>query len=122
MIQALALGNGAVPRRRFAAVLLALVLNFALVPCTMAIEVVDEGHDCCPPELRLEAADCCEIDDGSVDTRRGTIDFDEDDASATASYVDLLTSPTGRDVGVADPPDPPRYRLDRNALYCVYLN
>ena len=88
----------------------------------MAIEVVEEGHDCCPPELRLEAADCCEVDDGTVGTRSGTIEFDDDDAPAPAGYVNLLTSPERRTCKVADPPDPPGYRLDLNALYCVYLN
>ena len=110
------------PRRRLVAALLALVLNFALVPCTMAVEVVEEGHDCCPPELRLEAADCCEIDDGNVVARSGTIEFDDDDAAASHGYVDLLTSPASRTCKVTDPPDPPGYYTDLNTLYCVYLN
>lgn len=115
------MGNRAVPRRSFAAVLLVLVLNFALVPCTMAVEVVEEGHDCCPPELRLEAADCCEVDDGNVGARSGTIEFDDGDAIVSAGYTDLLTSPARRTTKVADPPDWPAYRRDLNALYCVYL-
>ena len=83
-----------VPRssRRAAVALLAVFLNLALVPCSMAIEVVEEGHDCCPPELKLEAQECCELDDASVDSRSGTHEHDGSpdlDALATGEPADV---------------------------------
>ena len=50
-----------------AAVLLALVLNMAILPCAMAVEAAEEAHDCCPPEIRLDASECCVIDDATLD-------------------------------------------------------
>lgn len=55
--------------RRRAAAWLAILLNFALVPCTMALETSDPGHDCCPPSIELQPSECCAIDDICVDTR-----------------------------------------------------
>lgn len=108
--------------RSAAALLLAFVLNMALVPCAMAIEVVAEEHDCCPPELRLEPADCCEVDDGSIQSRGTSFEFDEgDDLSPASDHALLFPVPSGRNAPVADPPDPPDTRPDLNALFCVYL-
>ena len=78
--------------RRVAAVLLAVFLNLALVPCTMAVEVVGEGHDCCPPELRLDPSECCQIDVGSSDARTGAIkiDFDVHPGSGCTSMAELI--------------------------------
>ena len=108
--------------RSAAALLLAFVLNMALVPCAMAIEVVAEDHDCCPPELRLEPADCCEVNDGSVQSRGTTFEFEGgDDVSAAHGYALLVPALSGRSAPAADPPDPPDTRPDLNALFCVYL-
>jgi hypothetical protein len=108
--------------RGAAALLLAFALNVALVPCAMAIEVVADEHDCCPPELRLEPADCCEFNDGSVQSRGTTFEFDEsDELSPGLGHALLVPALSGRNAPVADPPDPPDTRPDLNALFCVYL-
>lgn len=109
--------------RRVAAVLLAVFLNLALVPCTMALEVVEEGHDCCPPELRLDPSECCQIDVGSNDTRSGIIKVDLDGAESLAApaYVALDDLAAPRSHALPDPPVPPRPQRDLNALFCVYL-
>ena len=109
-------------RRGVAALLLAVCLNLALVPCTMALEVVEEGHDCCPPELKLEPAECCQLDEATLDIR-STSKFDDDDRDAIVAPA----SPPARSLAqpllaVVDPPDPPDLNPDLNALFCVYLN
>ena len=76
-------------RRGVAALLLAVCLNLALVPCTMALEVVDEGHDCCPPELKLEPAECCQLDEATLDIR-STSKFDDDDSDIAAPQASPL--------------------------------
>ena len=110
--------------RRVAAVLLAVLLNLALVPCSMAIEVVEEGHDCCPPELKYEPQECCELDDASVDSRSGTL---EDDltpdltsvaAGAPSNPVVFLPA---RFLASSDPPDPPGPSIALHKRNCVYL-
>lgn len=124
MIQRFASSWTTLGRRRVSTLLLALSLNLAIVPCTMALEVVERGHDCCPPELQLESSECCELDDVSVDVRFGTIEpLDTPDADA------LPTMSVSRTLGVAayrhtvsvDPPDPPGNFLPLYDLYCVYL-
>jgi hypothetical protein len=109
-------------RRGVAALLLAVCLNLALVPCTMALEVVEEGHDCCPPELKLEPAECCQLDEATLDIR-STSKLDDDDRDAIVAPA----SPPARSLvqpllAVVDPPDPPDLNPDLNALFCVYLN
>jgi hypothetical protein len=109
--------------RRVTAVLLAVFLNLALVPCTMALEVVEEGHDCCPPELRLDPSECCQIDVGTSDARSGVIkaDLDGGESFAAPAYADLDELSAPRSHALADPPDPPHPQRDLNALFCVYL-
>lgn len=122
MIQAFAQSKRFAARRGAAALLLALVLNVALLPCAMAIEVIEDGHDCCPPELRLDSPDCCEVDEGRVQARGGAAEFDESDALAAApGYATLLRGYAVRYLPAAEPPDPPDQRPDLNALFCVYL-
>ena len=122
MIRAFALIRQFSGTRSAAALLLAFALNVALVPCAMAIEVVAEEHDCCPPELRLEPADCCEVNDGSVQSRGTTLEFDAgDELVAVHGYAALVPAQSGRGAPLADPPDPPDHRPDLNALFCVYL-
>ncbi|MBT8107340.1 MAG: hypothetical protein KJP17_03850 [Gammaproteobacteria bacterium] len=108
-------------RRGAAALLLAVFLNLALVPCTMALEVVEEGHDCCPPELNLEALECCELDDVSLDTRVAS-KFDADDVAVVVAQPPLPAPIAARaHESIVDPPDPPDCRPDLNKLYCVFL-
>ena len=122
MIRAFAIFRRFAATRSAAALLLAFVLNMALVPCAMAIEVVAEEHDCCPPELRLEPSDCCEVDDGSVQSRGTTSEFDESDELAAPHGQALLVPVlSGRNAPIVDPPDPPDASPDLNALFCVYL-
>jgi hypothetical protein len=74
MIQGLAKKLAVPASRRVYAVLIAALLNLALVPCAMALEVIEEGHDCCPAEVNLELPECCELDDVSVDKRDGLLE------------------------------------------------
>ena len=127
MIQGLALAHRMRGTRRGATLLLAVLLNLALVPCTMALEVAEEthhGHDCCPPELQLDPSECCQIDVGSTDARTGVVKPDLDDGGPVAApaYEDLVQLPVRRHDDVDDPPDPPGVSPDLNALFCVYLN
>ena len=122
MIQVFARMREYKARRSVAALLLAVCLNLALVPCAMAIEVEEEGHDCCPPELRLEPAECCQLDEAALDLRSSS-KFDDDDSDAAlvpaSPQLPHLAQPL---LAVVDPPDPPDLNLDLNALFCVYLN
>ena len=122
MIQGFARIRQAGGRRGVAAVLLAILLNLALVPCTMALEVVEEGHDCCPPKLNLEALECCQLDDVSLDSR-GAGKFDADDFEALPPLALVGSSALAKSTGwaVLQPPDPPDLSPDLNALFCVYL-
>lgn len=124
MIQRFASYWTALGRRRVGALLLAVSLNLALVPCAMALEVVEQDHDCCPPELQLEASECCVLDDVSVDARSGLFEPDDqpepDSLSGHASATALNNGHYRHTAGV-DPPDlqgfsPPLYKLN-----CVYL-
>ena len=114
----------ALGQRRVGAFLLAVSLNLALVPCTMALEVVEQGHDCCPPELQLDASECCELDDASVDARTGLFEPDDQPEPGSLSsnaFADALNNGQYRHTIGVDPPDlpgisPPLYKLN-----CVYL-
>lgn len=123
MIEAKAKNSRSAAPRSATALLLAFVLNVALIPCAAAFEVVaDEGHDCCPPELRLEATDCCEVNDGSLQSRSATYEFDESETVSSATgYAVLELVPSARISPAADPPDPPDVSPDLSALFCVYL-
>ncbi|MCG8369594.1 MAG: hypothetical protein MJA32_03650 [Proteobacteria bacterium] len=110
--------------RRTAAVLLAALLNLALLPCSMAFEAVGEGHDCCPPELRLDASDCCEVGDATVDARGAATKSDGGDSgeivALAPAWPDAPAAP--RYPATTGPPgDPPR-AVARHKLHCVYLN
>ncbi len=122
MIRAFARIRQLAATRSATALLLAFALNVAFVPCAMAIEVVADEHDCCPAELRLEPADCCEVNDGSIQSRGTTFEFDEDDTLSLApAHAQYALGLSGRDAPVGEPPDPPDTHPDLNALYCVYL-
>lgn len=109
-------------RRSVAALLLAVCLNLALVPCAIAFEVAEEGHDCCPPELKLEPAECCQLDEATLDIRSSS-KFDDDDSGAVLAPAPRLLPELALPlIAVVDPPDPPDLNPDLNALFCVYLN
>jgi hypothetical protein len=108
--------------QRAAAVLLAIFLNIAMIPCSMAIEVIEHEHDCCPPELQLKASECCELDSVSVDARDGAVELEGDVEAGPAPFAGgpMLPAPP-RYSAALDPPDPPGTSADLNKLYCVYL-
>ncbi len=124
MIQWITKGCRFSTSRRAPALLLAALLNLALIPCTMAFEVVEQEHDCCPPELNLESSQCCELDDANVDKRDGTLkpwDSPDHDDLAADSLGKLVAYASVRRLSVADPPDPPGHVESRHKLFCVYL-
>jgi hypothetical protein len=110
--------------RRATALLLALILNVALVPCSMALEVVEQGHDCCPPELRLDAADCCLLDDAVLDTRCQA-SWEDESAEGDLLGAVLLAAyvPDGQAayLRATGPPGPPARAIPIHKLNCVYL-
>ena len=110
--------------RRAAAVLLALVLNVTLVPCAMALEAVEEQHDCCPPEIRLDAMECCDLDDVTHDARGTRLWLDDDRGAEVLlvpafADVDLPTQIRGP-TSTGPPSSPPR-AVPVYKLNCVYL-
>ena len=124
MIQVFGQNSAQPVSRRAAALLLAVLLNLALIPCSMAIEVVEEGHDCCPPEVNLEALDCCELDDVSVDSRGGSLEHDltpDLDVVPAGAPTDGTAVPIVRYLANSDPPDPPGRRIALHKQHCVYL-
>ena len=124
MIQRFASSWTPLGRRRVSALLLAISLNLAIVPCTMALEVVERGHDCCPPELQLESSECCELDDASVDARSGLVEPDEQpepDALPGHTIDQVLSNRPVRHTTGVDPPDPPGEYPPLYKLNCAYL-
>lgn len=124
MIQGLAQNWTALGRRRVGVLLLAICLNLALVPCTMALEVVEQGHDCCPPEMQIEASECCEIDDASVDARSGKLEPDDSpdrDLLPSRAFLEAYPAAPARHPASVDPPDPPGNSPPLYDLYCSYL-
>ena len=119
-----------VPTSRSAtALVLAVLLNLALVPCSMAFEntafeVVEEGHDCCPPKLKYEPQECCELDEASVDTRGGIqkhdVTPDVEFLVAGASAIPTAFS-AAKFLASSDPPDPPGPAVPLHKQHCVYL-
>lgn len=124
MIQVFGQSTALSSSRRAAALLLAVLLNLALVPCSMAIEVVEEGHDCCPPELKLEAQECCELDDASVDSRSGTHENDltpDLEVVSAGAPGDVHAFSPARFLASSDPPEPPASTVAIHKQHCVYL-
>ena len=124
MIQVFGESRALLSSRRTAALLLAVLLNLALVPCSMAFEVVEEGHDCCPPKLKFEPQECCELDDASVDSRGGIQKYDVtpdfESLSAGTPAIAVAFSPATF-LACSDPPDPPGPPVALHKQHCVYL-
>ncbi len=124
MIQWITKGLNFSTSRRVPVVLLAILLNLAIAPCTMALEVIEEGHDCCPPELEAESSQCCELDDANADKRDGRLELrdspDYDDV-ATVSLRNLEFKTSVRGLAAVDPPSPSSHVETRHKIFCVYL-
>ncbi len=110
--------------RRAAALLLAVLLNLAIVPCTMAIEVEEEGHDCCPPELKYEPRECCELGDVNIDSRSAFQKYDvtpDFDFAVAGSLTSVAAFSPAVFIASSDPPDPPGQSVALHKRHCVYL-
>ena len=110
--------------RRAAAVLLALILNVTLVPCAMALEAAEEQHDCCPPEIRLDAMECCVIDDVTHDARGSRLWLDDDgsaEALLATTFVEAGLPTRIRGPESTGPPRSPPRVVPVYKLNCVYL-
>lgn len=108
----------AMAARKGIAFVLAFWLNFALLPCAMALQTSPTVHDCCPPTLELAAEDCCELDDYSIDHRDG-----KDIGDFVGILEHRLQLPTLRQVvrQTALPPDPDDSAPPLHIRNCVYL-
>ncbi|MBT8082422.1 MAG: hypothetical protein KJP08_03520 [Gammaproteobacteria bacterium] len=124
MIQQFASASRLGRRRGGAALLLAVLLNLALVPCTMALEVAEDSqhaHDCCPPKPQLDTSECCDVDEASVSTRGDRVTPDNDLAQAVPAEVPGVAAVAPKYAAAADPPDPPEPHVALHKLHCVYL-
>ena len=124
MIQRIAPASRLGRRRGGAALLLAVLLNLALVPCTMALEVAEDSHhahDCCPPKPQLDTSECCDVDEASVATRGDRVTPDNDLAQALPAEGPGVVAVAPKHAAAADPPDPPAPRDALHKLNCVYL-
>jgi len=108
--------------RKGRALLLAFWLNLALLPCAMAIETAQDGHDCCPPTVELQQIDCCELDSATADKRGGK--FENYDDLFVVSTVVPWPSLNKADVSENEirPPDPVDYSPPLHKIFCVYLD
>lgn len=113
---------GAAPSRRGLAVVLAFWLNLALLPCAMALQVPDQGHDCCPPTIELQQSDCCEFDAIVPDNRVQELDKPGDFLLVSNDAVLPLTYFRDSRWQAPSPPDPAYRPPPRHKLFCVYLN
>lgn len=102
---------------------LAFWLNLLLLPCAMAMEAPDDGHDCCPPSIELQPLDCCVVDDFSVDHRKGS-DKDSDKNGAVFVSAEHRAHSLAARAGhrpSAPPPGPEGASPPLYVLNCVYL-
>ena len=108
--------------RRGLAVLFTFWLNLALLPCAMAIETDQDGHDCCPPTVELQQIDCCELDSATSDKRGGK--FESYDDLFVVSTVAPWPSLYRADISENEmrPPDPTDYSAPLHKIFCVYLD
>ena len=123
MIRSIGHGSARRPSRRVTAMLLAVLLNLAIIPCTMAIEVVEEGHGCCPTETKYEPRECCELADVSLDTRGATNgnDLPDLDLAPVGAWTGIPATPRSHYLTSSDPPDPPEPSVALHEQHCVYL-
>ena len=108
--------------RKGLAVLITFWLNLALLPCAMAIETAEDGHDCCPPTVELQQIDCCELDSATVDKRGGKFEsYDDQVVEATvAPWPQIYKADISENE--MRPPDPADYSPPLHKIFCVYLD
>jgi len=108
--------------RKGLAVLFTFWLNLVLIPCAMAIEIAEDGHDCCPPSVELQQIDCCELDSATADKRGGKLEKYDDllIVSTVDSWPSLYRENVSRNE--IQPPDPADYSPPLHKLFCVYLD
>jgi predicted component of type VI protein secretion system len=124
MFRVIAQHNRFSASRRVAAVLLALILNVTLVPCTMAIEAAEEAHDCCPPELQLDASECCAMDDATLEARGVRLGLDDDNGAElliAPAFADALAPRCVHSPEATGPPDTFVHPVPVYKLNCAYL-
>ena len=102
--------------------LLAFWLNLALLPCAMALEAPDLGHDCCPQTIEIQQADCCDLDAVTLDKRDGTFEAADEVLVATidSGWPSLRSVVPGWQA--KKPPDPGNHSPPLHKLFCVYLD
>jgi len=133
--------------RNLLGVVVALWVGLGIQPCAVAA-VSDHGCPHCPLALEQDAshagdhlcaseilqfdescvsaqAECCDIDEGTIDVRSGQQDLDDYDGFLPllpTSASELLTHPDDPSDGAADPPGYSGGSVSLHVLYCVYLN
>jgi hypothetical protein len=122
MIQLFGLKRDKRVTRRGVALLLTFWLNLVLLPCAMAVEVPEDGHDCCPPGVELQQIDCCELDLATADKRGGK--FESYDDLVIVSTVVPWPSLYRANISENEmrPPDPADYSPPLHKIFCVYLD
>lgn len=133
--------------RRGLGVLVLLWLNLVLTPCAMALgaehacdhlpakgmESMQEmaGHhehgvEHQAPPCDSVQAECCDIVDITVDTRKDSKSLqaqaDSGAMSLASGYTALQDVRSARFVVAADPPDPPHAHVPHHVIFCVYLD
>ncbi len=121
------------------ALLVAVWLNMAVLPCAMAFETTD--HDCphCPPaeehaghhghheseaqaEASCDESPCCDTGEATLETRTGKAKQTPDVVVASIPTIAESPSRVVQNAAAADPPDPPGAFPPRHVLFCVYLD
>jgi hypothetical protein len=122
MIQFCRLRHDGRASRKGVALLLTFWLNLVLIPCAMAIEIAESGHDCCPPSVELQQIDCCELDSATADKRGGKLEKYDD--LLIVSTVGAWPSRCMADVSrnEVQPPDPVDFSPPLHKIFCVYLD
>ena len=119
MIQQFLIRSRALAARKGSAVLLAFVLNLAILPCAIAMESLADEHDCCPSSIELQQHDCCEVDAIHSDKRDG--DDSKSFVLAAGETIAHVAAHRRSLCRVAVPPDPDVASPPINVLNCVYL-
>jgi hypothetical protein len=107
--------------RKGAAMLLTFWLNLVLLPCAMAVEVPETGHDCCPQTIEMQQTGCCEVD-AAADKRVGKFEADDDFSIISTATVWPSLRTANLSLQKTRPPDPENSSPPLHKLFCVYLD